>query len=457
MPAGRQDETLIARATRDMLLTSYTPACVVVNPEGQILFIHGRTGKYLEHPQGKPSLNLLDTAREGLRYALASALRKARSSGEEVRHKRLRVKTNGGHQDLDLVVKSLSEPAPLNHTFMVLFEDMEDQDEPRPEAQGKAEQVPELERELQKVRQEYQGTLEELESSNEELRSANEETRSSNEELQSTNEELESSREELQSLNEELSTVNSELQNKTEELSRSYESITGVLDSTQIAILFLGADLSISRFTREATRIFNLIETDIGRPIGHISHRLVYDDFIKKVRGVLDTLQPFEDEVRTKDGNWYRMRIMTHRRSEHRIEGAVVTFINIDPQKRFAESIVDTVRESLLVLDKEFRVVTANRRFYETFGLAPEQVEANPLFELGEGQWDIPALRELLTRVVSEGKDFEDCRVDHRFDTLGTKQMLVNVRLLQGRESEAPKILMAIEDITDKTNGKKYA
>jgi two-component system, chemotaxis family, CheB/CheR fusion protein len=176
--------------------------------------------------------------------------------------------------------------------------------------------------------------MEELESSNEELRSLNEEMQSSNEELQSTNEELESSREELQSLNEELGTVNSELHGKIEELAEAYGTITSVLDSTQIAILFLDNELQVKRFTREASRLINLIDSDVGRPIEHISHHLDYGDFTKRLRRVLETLAPFEDDVRTKDGHWYRMRIMVYRTAGNVIEGAVVTFVNIDAQKR---------------------------------------------------------------------------------------------------------------------------
>jgi two-component system CheB/CheR fusion protein len=316
------------------------------------------------------------------------------------------------------------------------------------------------------VRQQYQGSMEELESSNEELRSLNEEIHSSNEELQSTNEELESSREELQSLNEELGTVNSELYGKIQELSEAYGTITSVLDSTQIAILFVDNQLMVKRFTREASRLINLIDSDIGRPIDHISHHLDYGDLSKMIHRVLETMIPVEDEVRTKDGHWYRIRIMVYRTTENVIEGAVVTFINIDAQKEaqarieemsrqelqeereFSRSIVDTIRESLLVLDKDYRVVSANRSFCETFKLAAEETEGKTLFELGEGQWDIEELRRLLDRVNAEGKSFDDYRIDHTFDSIGLKRMVLNARIL--REDSKERILLAIEDVTER-------
>ncbi len=251
-------------------------------------------------------------------------------------------------------------------------------------------------------------------SSWEELRSTNEEMQSANEELQSMNEELESSREELQSLNEELNTVNSELQVKIRELHDSYRAITDALDSTRIAMIFLDKELRVVRFTNAVTRLINLIESDVGRPLEHISDNLDAEDLTAKAAQVLKSLTPFESEVKTEAGHWYRMNIMVHRREEHFIEGIVLTFADIDVQKRaqqeieemrsrevqsarrFTESIVETVAEALLVLDEQMRVVTANRRFYERFDTDREEIEGKSLFELGNGQWNIPELRRLL-------------------------------------------------------------
>lgn len=228
------------------------------------------------------------------------------------------------------------------------------------------------------------------------------------------NEELESSREELQSLNEELNTVNSELQVKIRELHDSYRAITDALDSTRIAMIFLDKELRVVRFTNAVTRLINLIESDVGRPLEHISDNLDAEDLTAKAAQVLKSLTPFESEVKTEAGHWYRMNIMVHRREEHFIEGIVLTFADIDVQKRaqqeieemrsrevqsarrFTESIVETVAEALLVLDEQMRVVTANRRFYERFDTDREEIEGKSLFELGNGQWNIPELRRLL-------------------------------------------------------------
>ena len=327
--AGLKGETGIAQAVESLLLRQHTPVCVVTDPDGIILHIHGRTGMYLEHPEGKPSLNIIEAAREGIRFALASALRKAFSSGREIRQEQLRVKTNGSYHQLNLMVKPCFEPAALKDTALIFFEDLGPVDETKPQisehgnTEDRGNRVIELERELTRLRYEYQESMEALQSSNEELRSANEEILSSNEELQSTNEELESSREELQSLNEEISTVLSELQSRTEELSNAYESIANVLDSTHIAILFLTRQLSILRFTSEAARLFNLIESDIGRPISHITHNLENIDFVNLAHNVLDSFSPFENDILTRDRHWYRMKIMVYRNKKQVIEGIV--------------------------------------------------------------------------------------------------------------------------------------
>jgi len=317
-----------------------------------------------------------------------------------------------------------------------------------------------------RLREDYRSAMEELQTSNEELRSSNEELHSSNEELQSTNEELESSREELQSLNEELNTVNSELNSKMAELREAYNAINAVLDNTRIAIVFLDTDLQVTRFTPEATQLLNLIESDVGRPIDHIAHNLEHNHLVKRVRDVLKTLTPVDEEVRCRDGSWYRMRIMVYRPQKPVIEGVVLTFINIDAQKeaqeelreisdravtsarRFAESIVDTVRESLLVLDEKMRVVTANRSFYQTFHIDPEAAKGTSLFALEGGLWDIPTLKILLQEILEKKKSFEDFRMEHRFPKVGFKRLLLNARMLRDGESREARILLAMQDAT---------
>ncbi len=460
------------RAVEKVLMQEHTPACVLVNQRGEILYYHGRTGKYLEPAPGQPSLQIGDMAREGLRFPILSALRRVNQEHREIREKKVRVKTNHEYQQIDLVVKGFDEP-PLQGCRLVIFEELpeppQSDQEPESRRTGKKDSqlAAELEAELMRVRQDYRSAMEELQASNEELQSTNEELNSSNEELQSTNEELESSREELQSLNEELNTVNSELVGKMGELRETYRAVNSVLNNTRIAIVFLDNELRLTRFTPEATRLLNLIGSDVGRPLDHIAHNLEYDDLAKTARQVLKTLSGVDEEIRSKDGHWYHMRIMVHRPDEHAIEGVVLTFVNIDAQKksqeelekmsakavssaeRFAENIVDTVRESLLVLDSQMRVVTANRGFYDTFRTTSDKTEKNNLFELGSRQWDIPELRKLLHEIIEQDKSFQDYLVEHRFPEIGFKRMLLNARLLRDEGGNEDRLLLAIEDVTE--------
>jgi len=467
----KPDRLSIGRAATKVLLEEYTPACVIVGREGEILYFHGRTGKYLEPAPGSASLQVAEMAREGLRFPLLAALRGVNREHREIRKTGVRVKNNGGIQQIDLIVRHLSEP-PLENCRMVVFSDLPETAESSPEGRRPAgedsERVAELEKELMRVQQDYRNAVEETQTYSEELKSTNEELHSSNEELQSTNEELESSREELQSLNEELNTVNSELLNKIEEIREAYKSTNIVLNNTRIAIVFLDKNLKVRRFTPEAGRLLNLIESDVGRPIAHISHNLEYGNLDEKARQVLEKLYNVDEEVRTKDAQWYAMRIMVYRPDKHITEGVVLTFINIDTQKRaqeelkemsereisaekrFARNIVDTVRESLLVLDSRMRVITANRSFYESFFTAPEDTEGKSLFELGSGQWDIPRLRKLLDEIINKDEKFQDYLVEHSFPEIGFKRLLLNARMLRQEEGEGLRILLAMEDTTGK-------
>ncbi len=468
--SGDADDGDIARTVKKKLLQNHTPACVIVTAYGDIIYFHGKTGKYLEHAQGKSNLRITEMAREGLRHALAASLRKAAKNNEKAVKSGVRIKTNGGRVHIDLTVQPFMEPSMKDH-FMVIFTelpeslfDFERKEEGAKEVPGKeaARRIAALEQELSDLKADQRTTQEELETSNEELKSANEEMYSSNEEIQSTNEELESSREELESLNEELSTVNNELHEKIIEVQEAYGRITDVLNSTGVAILFLDNDFQVRRFTEEASRLINLIDKDIGRPLDHISHNLDIGNLTDKIRSVLKQMSHSEEEVQTIDGHWYRMRIMPNRTDNNRIEGAILTFINIDSQKaaqekldnsfhsykRFTEAIVDTVRESLVVLDADKQVVMANRQFYETFQTSPKKTEKRAFFDLENSQWDIPELRQLLKEITEHDRAFQDYEITLHFETMGEKLMRLNARRLRDKDPDQDRILLAIETIT---------
>lgn len=372
------------------LLTHYAQAGILINGRGEILYIYGRTGKYLEPAPGDAGINLLAMAREGLRRELATALHKAVGSRELVRYSGLRVRTNGDAITADLVIRPVTAGpggVPLSDLFLVVLEETQaSQATARPLTEevaappDVAQRITLLEQELRAKDEYLQTTLEEMETSNEELKSTNEEMQSVNEELQSTNEELETSKEELQSVNEELATVNAELQTKVADLSRANNDMNNLLAGTGIGTLFVDMQLRIARFTPAVTQIINLIGTDIGRPVGHIVSNLVdYDRLVEDVKEVLNTLAPFEAEVQTTSGAWYLMRIRPYRTFENTIEGAVLTFVDITEHRRaemqlaYQSWLLASIQDTIIATDEQLRITFWNPAAAATFGWSAEE------------------------------------------------------------------------------------
>jgi two-component system CheB/CheR fusion protein len=330
-----------------LLLQRFSPAAVLTNDKGDILYISGRTGKYLEPAAGKANWNIFAMAREGLRYDLNSGFQKALRKKAAVCLKGVKVGTNGGVQALDITVQPISEPEALQGMVMIVFTEVATPPDARaagkpPRASARRESLAALERELLQAREEIQTTREEMQSSQEELKSANEELQSTNEELQSTNEELTTSKEEMQSLNEELQTVNQELQAKVDELSQADSDMKNLLESTDIATLFLDGALAVRRFTTRTTSIIKLIAGDAGRPITDITTDLDYPQMAADAREVLRTLVFKEKQVATRDGRWFLARIMPYRTLANRIDGVVITFSNITEAKRLEAQLRQT-------------------------------------------------------------------------------------------------------------------
>ncbi len=344
--------------TEQALLQQVAPVGALVNSHGDILYLHGRTGMYLEPAPGETGVNnILKMAREGLKRELTTALHKAVATKEIARCAGLRVRTNGDFTTLNLTVRPLpAVPAalPEAHLYLVIMEDVPPVDQEQAQQAAVLQvtkgvdapdtdidaRVASLTQELRAKEEYLQTANEELETSNEELKSSNEEMQSVNEELQSTNEELETSKEELQSVNEELATVNYELQTKVVDLSRLNNDMNNLLAGTGIATVFVDHRHHILRFTPGATRIINLILSDLGRPVGHIVSNLMgYTALVADVQAVLDSLIPKEVEVQTTEGNWYTLRIQPYRTLENVIEGAVITFVEITEVKNTREAL----------------------------------------------------------------------------------------------------------------------
>ncbi|KQW93868.1 chemotaxis protein CheB [Massilia sp. Root418] len=315
-----------------LLLKKHTPAAVLLNHDGDILYIHGRTGVYLEPAAGKANWNIHAMARDSLRYELDDLLQRAvREDGLQVL-RGLVVKDGAGQElAVDLSAERLGEGEVLDGMVLVTFASA-----PRPagrRSRSANPRVAELEQQLAQARLEIQSVRDEMQTSREELRSANEELQSTNEELQSTNEELTTSKEEMQSLNEELYTVNAELQSKVDDLSLVNSDMKNLLNSTDIATIFLDNVLRIRRFTTQAAQIYKLIASDVQRPLSDIANDLVYPELEDDANEVLRSLVYCEKQIPTRNGRWFTVRIMPYRTLDNVIDGLVLTFVNITGAK----------------------------------------------------------------------------------------------------------------------------
>ena len=322
----------------ELVLQRYAPPAVLTNDTGDIFYVSGRTGKYLEPAAGKANWNVFAMAREGLRYELTRAFAEALRQKASVALHGLKVGTNGGTHYVDVTIQQLADPEPLRGLVMIVFTEAVAPATANPSGRPvkpptHSHRLAELEQELLQVRGEARATHEEMQTSQEELRSSNEELQSTNEELQSTNEELTTSKEEMQSINEELQTVNTELQAKVDELSRASNDMKNLLDSTDIATLFLDKELNVRRFTPQTTKIIKLIAGDAGRPITDLASELCYPELSEDAREVLRKLAPVEKPIGTRDGRWFTVRIMPYRTQDDRIDGVVITFASITVSK----------------------------------------------------------------------------------------------------------------------------
>jgi two-component system CheB/CheR fusion protein len=431
-----------------VIVEEYAPPGVLVNGEGRILYFHGDTGRYLTPPQGDAVFNLVRMARSELGGELETLLEHARKRKSRVIRKGARVFLDHRLLLVDLAARRV--PGGAGEFYLVTFQEQEAEIFPSGDEESDS-RVAALQRELYSTRQDLQATIEELETINEELQSTNEELQANNEELQSTNEEMETSREELQSTNEELETVNSELQRKNEEMARANDDINNLFAASDICTVILDSRLRLQRFTPAATRLFRFMERDLGRPITDISSILLYDELPRDLDGVLKTLERCKREVRSKEGQWFEVRIQPYRTAKNVIAGVVLSLAEITRSKEMeaearerrilVESILETLREPLLVLEEDLTVLEANRAFYEFFRVRPQITEKVKVYDLGGRQWDLPGLRKLLEEVVPKNTEIRDYRVEANFPDLGPKALLVNARRID-RGEERPKLVL---------------
>ena len=343
-----------------LVLQRYAPPAALVNDKGDIFYISGRTGKYLEPAAGKANWNIFAMVREGIRYELTGIFQKALREKGPVTLRSLKLGNDPGDPFVDVTVQRLDEAGPLQGLVMIVFADaaapVQTKAEGRPrKATSHAPRLAALERELQSAHEDARSTREEMQTSQEELRSTNEEMQSTNEELQSTNEELTTSKEEMQSMNEELQTLNAELQAKLDELSRSNNDMKNLLNSTDIATVFLDNDLKVRRFTTQMSKIMKLIPGDVGRPITDLASELSYQELAEDARGVMQSLVPVEKPIGASGGRWFTVRIMPYRTLDNRIDGLVLTFADIT----VAKTLEAQLRGDQASLQKRFNAQSA--------------------------------------------------------------------------------------------------
>jgi two-component system CheB/CheR fusion protein len=468
-------ELNIQREADRVTVSQFAPPGVLINADRQVVQFRGPTGAYLEPPAGKASFDVLKMAREGLMLPLRAAIGEAEKQNRSVRRENVRIKRDGTTRTVNLQVIPLKNVR--ERSFLIVFEDADrpgrpvtrapSREQPRSPPLRKKEEVgrvAELETELAETRDYLQSMQEQHEAANEELQAANEEAQSANEELQSINEELETSKEELESANEELTTLNEEMSNRNVELNRVNNDLVNFQTSTRLAIVLLGRDLTIRRFSQRAERQLELLASDMGRPISRIRHGLVQNDspldLQRLAAEVIADVREQEHEVLDRNGRWHSLRVRPYMTLDNKVDGAVVVFVDIDALKRseqaiaaardYAQNTVETVREPLLVLDQDLRVESANRAFYSTFRVAPAETIGRLVYELGNRQWELPRLRELLEKILPQSTTMEDFQVEHGFETIGRRIMLLNARRLRDPQRNTERILLAIEDITER-------
>jgi two-component system CheB/CheR fusion protein len=468
LPSERHQPAREAQTQADhLLLARYAPPGVIVNDRMDVVQFRGRTGAYLEPAPGQPQANVLRMARAGLAAHLHEAIEHAKAQSSTVRKEGLRIEDGDETRIIHLEVIPLTPlPSSAERHYLVLFEETapaakrqrlaERPEEPEPLAEETAAEAERLKAELTATKDYLQSLVSEHQSSTDELAAANEELVAANEELQSTNEELQSAKEELQSTNEELGTVNDQLRSRNQELDEVASDLVNVLASVEIPVIIVDLQLRVRRFTPTMKRLARFIPEDVGRPIDDLKLKLQVHDLPVRIKDVIDGLAPREWEVQDQDGCWFRMQIRPYRAADNRLDGAVLSFVDVDALKHalsdaegardYARSIVETVTSALLVLDAKTHVMSANDAFHEMFALSTSGAEEKSLFELGGGLFDEPAVHRALDEALTKHTHFTDLELTLQTPHRGRKVVTLTGRPLYG--AVGPMILLAIDDVT---------
>jgi len=449
----------LSELAKQTLLAAYIPASVLINSSREGLHFFGTTDRYLKVASGEASQDILVMAREGLSDKLRVAIQRATENQARTLVAGARVERDGGSVAVTIAVLPISSEG--EGFLLVSFSD-EATPAPRPIGQAQsaseASASAELEQELESLRGELNSAIRELDIANEEHKAINEEAMSVNEEFQSTNEELETSKEELQSLNEELNALNSQLHEIVERQRATSDDLNNILNSSDVATLFLDCALKIRFFTPATKAFFNVITTDIGRPLADLTHRFGDDDLLPDARTVLETFAPLRREVEADDGAWYIRSILPYRSDGTHVEGVVITFAGISEIKAaqreiqaarsYSDSIISTIGQPLVVLDDELRVISASASFYRDFAVEPATTVGRHLEDAGV-HLRVPELREFLASLPAQQSPTNDAEITITLPSLGRRVFVMSSRVIQEQPSASRKFLVAMIDVTD--------
>lgn len=447
--------------SRKVLLEAFAPASVLVNRKYEGLYYSGAIDNYLKIAAGDANSDILQMAREGLRNKLRLAVQQSASEQARVVMTGAILRRRGHSVPVSIDVRPVESDAGELHliSFIDEHEIAKVRDAPA-QADGDASQVAEIERELDATREELQAAIRDLELSNEEQKAINEEAMSMNEEFQSTNEELETSKEELQSLNEELTALNSQLQETVEQQRTTANDLQNVLNSANVMTIFLDGKLNIRSFTPAVRSHFSIIASDVGRPLADLASRFSDTYLLDDAASVLTENVSVSREMQNDKGAWYVKRILPYRTNGDAVDGVVITFYDISEMKAaereieaaraYSESIVETIRQPLVVLDGDLRIVSASRAFYETFGVKREEAVGQPIGSTGAAHFNNQGLRLFLDNIRAKDANIENVAVDLDLPPLpGRRSLLLSAREITG-PSQGRKILVTVDDITER-------
>lgn len=433
----KPEQVKMNRILQRYFMKEYTPATIIINKEKNIVYNYGKIASYLKNPSEKLNSNILDIVIPRLKAHLNSAIIKSEFQNKQVVIYNLAL-TEANKTTINLKVTPFKLDVSAEKFFIITFEDnvvkadkkIKEANEPK----TKGTRIQQLESEVQILKEELQSSIAQLQTANEEHLSSTEELQSMNEEMQSANEELETTKEEQQSMNEELITTNTELESKLSELSHLNDDMKNLLNSTEIATLFLDSHQNIRGFTPKIAKIINLINTDIGRPISDIVHNLEYKNLLNDAEVVLSTLVEKQKKVKSIDNKYYLVRILPYRTSENVIDGVVITFVDMTEQTKaekiietannYAKEILSAIDEPVVILDQDLLVLLANKSFYSMFDLSEKEIVGKKWQEMGAEEWNKPALIKLLKDIITEKSSIVSSNISQK---IGNKKVIVQV------------------------------